>query len=327
MNAPFALVPELTVTQASDALSAVRPVNVLAHVFLQRDGALPPTMDDPTCACGPSYPILDRNAIEPHDHEHYEVSIVMGGRAVHRTRQYRMPLRRGDVIVIAPGQVHALDEIDGLHIIDCVYITEWLMHDASELWREPGVLPLFLGIGRGDLADAPWAPQHPLEEVELRECLQEMRCIERELGREQPSRPYLRRCIQKIMIVVGRALARDDEFRDAGPLPREVHLALERIEAEAVADRPFRVRELAEAANLSPNYFTRLFRESTGTTPMAYYQRRRVEHACWLLLNTDNAVTEIAYSLGYLDPPHFARVFRSHRGVSPREYRARYRSG
>lgn len=167
--------------------------------------------------------------------------------------------------------------------------------------------------------------QHRLNESEFDLCLLELRAIAVELERSAPSLAYLRRCLAKLMIIIGRSYADAEGMAEGETLRPEVRFALERIEALTTAEGRFSVSGLAREAGLSTSYFTRLFREATGLSPMAYFQRRRIQHACWLLLHTQHSVTEIAGSLGYLDPPHFGRLFRQLRGTSPRAYRERYR--
>jgi AraC-like DNA-binding protein len=61
-----------------------------------------------------------------------------------------------------------------------------------------------------------------------------------------------------------------------------------------------------------------------GTTPSAYIQSRRLDHAAHELAQArrDAPVTQIAFDAGFNDLSTFCRVFRRKFGVAPREYRA-----
>jgi AraC family transcriptional regulator len=78
--------------------------------------------------------------------------------------------------------------------------------------------------------------------------------------------------------------------------------------------------DLAEAACVSRFHFARLFRVSTGNSPMAFLLRLRVERAKEMLRRGDAKIAEIAAALGFFDQSHFARSFRRVVGVSPREF-------
>jgi hypothetical protein len=76
-----------TINQSMVRLSAARPLNVEPAVV---------TVD-----------------IAPHDHDYYEVSIVVRGRCRHHTADGIQELEPGSVIVIAPDGVHAFSRPRG----------------------------------------------------------------------------------------------------------------------------------------------------------------------------------------------------------------------
>jgi AraC family transcriptional regulator len=81
----------------------------------------------------------------------------------------------------------------------------------------------------------------------------------------------------------------------------------------------FTLDQLAKAACVSRAHFARLFRISTGTTPMAYLLGLRIERAKQLL-SRQQRVSDVAAALGFCDQSHFSRVFRRSTGLTPREF-------
>jgi AraC family transcriptional regulator len=79
--------------------------------------------------------------------------------------------------------------------------------------------------------------------------------------------------------------------------------------------------ELAAIANLSPFYFARAFKQTTGLPPHHFQQRVRIERAKDLLTSTQLSVTDIALRVGYGSSQALARVFRGNVGTTPVEYR------
>ena len=78
---------------------------------------------------------------------------------------------------------------------------------------------------------------------------------------------------------------------------------------------------LANYVSLSPSYFSTLFKEQTGMSPMEYVTKLRLDKAKQLLLSTRLPITQIASGVGYANAFYFTRVFRKHTGLSPREFR------
>ncbi len=81
--------------------------------------------------------------------------------------------------------------------------------------------------------------------------------------------------------------------------------------------------ELSSRYGYDVDHIIRIFKKQYGITPHKYLVRLRIEHACWLLTNTELSAAAISESVGYGDFPSFWRSFKSICGVTPSEYRNR----
>ncbi|MGH7980299.1 MAG: AraC family transcriptional regulator [Limisphaerales bacterium] len=90
---------------------------------------------------------------------------------------------------------------------------------------------------------------------------------------------------------------------------------------------PLKVPRLASQAGVSTSQFFKLFKENTGSAPVAYFTRLKLKYACHWLATTNWSVKEIAVKLGYVDPLYFSRVFRAVMGTGPKAYRGSKMSG
>lgn len=79
--------------------------------------------------------------------------------------------------------------------------------------------------------------------------------------------------------------------------------------------------QISEQAGFSKYYFSRLFREITGTTCHNYVIRRRILYAKNLLADSSVPVTEIAMRSGFNSLATFNRIFKKQLGCTPSEYR------
>ena len=79
--------------------------------------------------------------------------------------------------------------------------------------------------------------------------------------------------------------------------------------------------EMAQAVDLSPAHFSRMFHKSTGETPHQFVLRNRIERAKEMLRVAEARVLDVAVACGFKTQQHFARVFRRICGASPTEYR------
>ncbi|MBN3906547.1 MAG: helix-turn-helix transcriptional regulator [Nostoc sp. NMS1] len=79
---------------------------------------------------------------------------------------------------------------------------------------------------------------------------------------------------------------------------------------------------MAEMVHISPYYFSRLFKQSTGLTPHQYLLKCRTNQAKRLLKTTNLLIADIAVQVGFVDQSHLNRHFKRHFGVSPGQFRA-----
>lgn len=86
---------------------------------------------------------------------------------------------------------------------------------------------------------------------------------------------------------------------------------------------PLRIGDLALVACVSESNFIRTFKSVFGETPHRYLQRRRIERAMYLLLTTDQSVTDVCMSVGFSSLGSFTRTFTEVVGESPGRFRAR----
>ena len=81
------------------------------------------------------------------------------------------------------------------------------------------------------------------------------------------------------------------------------------------------IEKLADMINVSPDYFTKMFRDSIGKTPIDYINGLRVNHSMKLLCTTDMSMAEIAEDIGFCNPNYFHKIFKQYMGTSPLAYR------
>ena len=81
---------------------------------------------------------------------------------------------------------------------------------------------------------------------------------------------------------------------------------------------------VADVAAMSPTGFSRYFRQHAGTPFVVWLAHRRVERACLLLQEHNDAVGHIGFAVGFHSERTFRRAFNEHMGCSPSEYRKRW---
>lgn len=91
------------------------------------------------------------------------------------------------------------------------------------------------------------------------------------------------------------------------------------IESNCTEDLP--LGSVAAYMNFSPNYFSRKFRQMTGTTYHEYLVDCRLKKCLIDLKNTNLSSTEIAYKNGFPNVKSFIDHFKKNYGTTPQQYR------
>ena len=81
------------------------------------------------------------------------------------------------------------------------------------------------------------------------------------------------------------------------------------------------VAEMAMTVGLSESWFNKVFKNTTGQTPLQWQLGRRVELAQKIMLESDMTVTDVAAKLGFTDQAHLTKTFRQVVGDTPASWR------
>ncbi len=85
--------------------------------------------------------------------------------------------------------------------------------------------------------------------------------------------------------------------------------------------RELTLEEVSKEVNISPHYFSKLFKDEMGENFIDYLTSLRINTAKEIMKSSLMSVKEICYEIGYGDPNYFSRIFKKAVGVTPTEYR------
>lgn len=98
----------------------------------------------------------------------------------------------------------------------------------------------------------------------------------------------------------------------------DVHTRIEAVR-QAMDERPGHatLADLAQAANLSPFHFHRVFKATYGKTPATYLLAARLNRAHLLLSLGQMNATDACFEVGFASQSSFSRAFRARFGYPP----------
>ncbi len=120
-------------------------------------------------------------------------------------------------------------------------------------------------------------------------------------------------------------------LKQTAPTPRRAAASLsdqQVTDIVAYVEEHFRgaltVAGLAEAFEMDPFQFSRMFKAAMGCTPQRYIIDRRITEARQLLVETTDPISGIAYGVGFCSQAHLTTAFKTLTGMTPGRYRRKF---
>lgn len=95
-------------------------------------------------------------------------------------------------------------------------------------------------------------------------------------------------------------------------------------ELSSRCDESWTLTQMAKRCGIKRTQLHNIFQKLTGSTPIEYLSRLRMERAKILLRETDIKVIDIAFECGFGSSQYFANTFKKTTGSTPSAYRARF---
>lgn len=84
------------------------------------------------------------------------------------------------------------------------------------------------------------------------------------------------------------------------------------------------VNELAEVLSIHPNYLSRVFKQTTGSTLHDYILHEKIKLVCTMLTFSDYSYIDIANYFGFSSQSHLGKSFKHVTGMTLKQYRNTY---
>ena len=81
------------------------------------------------------------------------------------------------------------------------------------------------------------------------------------------------------------------------------------------------LNNISKKLGISKNHLIRIFKKYTGTTPVQYIAKIRVDEAKKLLSEGERSIIEVAYESGFKSLSNFYKCFKEHTGYTPNKHR------
>lgn len=81
------------------------------------------------------------------------------------------------------------------------------------------------------------------------------------------------------------------------------------------------LQRVAEYLKVHPSYLSDRFKRETGVPITTFINRRKIEESKHLLANTNQSISEIAFTFKFCSQSYYTQLFKNFTGMTPRKFR------
>ena len=256
--------------------------------------------------------------VSPHRHEFIELVVIERGACFHRYNGTEVPIMPGDAFIVFPDEEHSYSISKETVIYNCLFYPQALGEDWERVKEFSGIYNFIMvePYYRSETGKQEIIHLSP-EELEFVERILEG-MIEEQNMNSRGKDIYLKASMMHLLVFMGRVWEKQfsDQMRLFQGKKDILNEALSYIEQNINSE--LKVSELASLTYLSAGHFRKVFKDSTGLTPMEYINTLRVSKAVQHLKEGKCTVAEVAELVGISDPNYFTRLFKKVTGHTPK---------
>lgn len=257
---------------------------------------------------------LDFTRVPPHWHDDVEIIVVKSGRGIVNVDTKSYQVKKGELIIVRPGQIHAIyqEEKCTMEYENIIFQTKLLYSSASDLCTLRFFKSYF------DLKyDLPvHVNRNSKNNGELYDCIEKIDnfCRDTPVNYQMIVKSYLYQFFY-IFAQNQETLVVADKNKNLNKM-KSIISYVEQHYREDIS-----IEEVSTAIGCSSSHFMKMFKKNMHTTFTTYLNDYRLNKAAHLLLNTEDSIVNIMGEVGFNNLSYFNRLFKEYFRMTPREFR------
>jgi AraC family L-rhamnose operon regulatory protein RhaS len=255
-----------------------------------------------------------------HQHDFYEINLVIDGRGTHYFNKQKLSTCTGDLFIIPPHIKHGYTNEHNLKIFHSLLSPDFFK-----------VYPMLKSLnGYKSLFDI----EPSLRSTDIHNFLHLSRQQREEaLNDIQACLNYSQNNMHDFNIqsaIIFQMLCKYCKYYTYFATPSNNHLTEEKYTALTIYAMEYIQKHFAENITIdkiaselfvSKSTLQRYFKQVANISPIRYLMQQRLNASKDMLVSTNKSISFIAVECGFFDTSHFIRTFKQYEGVSPTDYR------
>lgn len=252
-----------------------------------------------------------------HSHTFFELTYVYDGACEQNINDQPVKMRTGDFLVIPPGVRHSISVFDKSIVIQIPVKKSTLEYIFFNFLQHDNILSMFFinSIYAQHVND--YIIFHSGDDFHIKTAVSFL--VLENINREEYWQNMM---INTTMNIFGLLLRNYEKSVELPSIVKKSDIqrfSLIRYIQENYTD--ISLSKIAEKFHYTPEYTSKLIKETTGMNFMQILQKVRIERAEFLLMDTNMTITNIGLQVGYDNAEHFIRTFKKLKQTTPSTYR------
>ena len=260
-----------------------------------------------------------------HSHEHFQICYVLKGLCKHCVCDKITILSKGDIFAIPPNEEHLLSYINNseVEIIQIDFMDFFINGNMRELismesFNDFLYLHPLISVSNEIIPRLQMSSDNSEKiEVLIKSMFLELK------AKEEGYQLSIKADLLKMLVIIGREFKnyvfKNKKYNDIRQYKNKFTEIINYIEKNYNLD--FKLNDLAHMANMSPTYFSHMFKMVKGNTLIEFINHTRINKAMDFLTKSTSNITEVSLLVGFNNLSHFNKIFKRITGVNPSNYK------
>ncbi|GAA3405578.1 AraC family transcriptional regulator [Paenibacillus hodogayensis] len=259
-----------------------------------------------------------------HMHDYIQLAYVVRGVGAHTFCDKTLTVGKGDLFIIPPLRPHCINSFEDKEfefvLLDFMpaFLGDHLKPFSRSLFQH---VVHFENTGTASEWLQPWLHISQDKQLLVEGLLQDIQ--EEVQNREEGYEFSVQINVVKLLILIDREFRKTERQRQSAegqrPQYKQFDDVIRYIQENYGQDIP--LEQGAVIANMTPAYFSHLFKKTTGQTFVEYLHEVRIERAKELIRIGAHTMTQICFQVGFRHLSHFIRTFKKRTGMTPTDYK------
>lgn len=259
------------------------------------------------------------SGIQLHWHEEMEIIYVEQGKIIVTIQNNEYTVAENEIVLIPPESIHAIRQNNNEHAIyyNILFRFSMLSSGQETLCKKKYLDPIY---ERNVLMPEYLNSSNPLQK-KLKPLIQNLTDLNWPEGYKNEL--LIKARLLEIMHIIKESCKKADKTASGSD---EIYKRIKKslLYLESNYSENISIALVAGISNYSESYFSKIFKQLTGSSFTQYLKDYRLERAAEILRSKNIRVSEVALSVGFNNLSYFSRAFMKKYKTTPKAFQAKH---